>query len=163
MPSTAQAGVLRRGDQAVDHVAADGDDHDARARAGGGVDRAERLEVEHRLVDRHRDVVRRADAHGLLERLVVGEHRQVERAHDDALVRDAEAHARAEVVLGEERAQLVGERGRVRDLAVTQDAGRSCGHGALLDRELAVDVDLGGGEVARIELETDDGLVLAAA
>ena len=49
--------------------------------------------------------------------------RQVERADDDALVGDAEAHARAEVVLGEERAQLVAERGHVGDLAVTQDAG----------------------------------------
>ena len=105
MPASVEAGVARGGDEAVDHVAADRDDHDARARAGRRLDGAERLEVEHRLVHRDRDVVRRLGAHGRLERPRVVDERQVERADDDALVGDADAHVRAELVLGEQRAQ----------------------------------------------------------
>ena len=64
------------------------------------------------------------------ERLRVVERRQVERAHDDALVGDAEAHALGQLVLGEERLERLGERDGVGDLAVAQDAGPKLGDGA---------------------------------
>ena len=158
-----QAGLGRGGDEAVDHLAAHGDDDHAVARAVGRVDLAERLEVEHGLVHRHRDVVRRRGADGLLQRLRVVDHRHVERAHDDALVGHAEADRRREIVVGEELAELLGQRDRVGDLAVAEDARTQLGDGALRDRHATLDVDLCGSEVARIHLEPDDGLVLTAA
>ena len=39
----------------------------------------------------------------------------------------------------------------------------SFGDRALADHDLAVHVDFGGSNVARVQLETDDGLLLAAA
>ena len=77
-------------------------------------------------------MVGRAGAHGGIERLLVLDERQVERAHDDALVGDADAHAGAEVVVGEQGAQRLAERGGVDDLAVAQDAGTQ-----MRDRALA--------------------------
>ena len=78
----------------------------ARRRAGraarrpvGVVDDAERLVVEHGLVERHRDLVLRLEAHGGRELLGVLEVRQVDDAHDDLLVGDADAHALAEALV----------------------------------------------------------------
>ena len=64
-----------------------------RVLAGRRLDGAERLPVEDGLVHRHRDVVGRLHLDGGGERLLVLQRRQVERADDDALVGDAEAHA----------------------------------------------------------------------
>ena len=66
---------------ALDHVAACGDEHDACARPVRRVDDAERLVLEHRLVERHRDVVLRMEAHGRRDLLGVGQRRQVDRPH----------------------------------------------------------------------------------
>ena len=131
-PRRARPASLRRGDEAVDHVAADRDDHDARARArrrsrrcrAAGSRARPRPSAPGCGPARWRARPPRA-------RLGRRRARQVERADDDALVGDAEAHARAEVVLGEQRAQLVAERGRVGDLAVTQDARAKLGDRAL--------------------------------
>ena len=90
------------------------------------------------------------------ERLRVLERRQVERADDDALVGDPEAHARGQVVLGEEGLQRLGQGGHVGDLAVAQDAGPERSDGAAVERQRPVDGDLGGGDVPRIEIEADD-------
>ena len=68
-----------------------------------------------------------------------------------------------QIVVGEQLAQLLGERDGVGDLAVAHDAGTQVGDAPFGDRELPVDLDLGGGEMARIHLEPDDGLLLAAA
>ena len=115
MPSISQAGALDGGGGALDHLAADGDDDDARAQADRRVDDAERLEVQHGLVHRHRDVVRSGGADGGGERLRVVEHGvEVERAHDDPLVGDAEPHALGQLVLGEERLERLGEGDRDR-------------------------------------------------
>ena len=81
---------------------------------------------------------------------------EIERAHDDALMRDAEAHALRELVLGEERLDGLRERDRVGDLAVAHDAGPELGDRAAGQGEGAVDADLGGGDVAGVELEPDD-------
>ena len=104
MPSSSQAGALEGGGGALDHLAADGDDDDARAQAERRVDGAERLEVQDGLVHRHRDVIGSGGLDGGGERLRVVEHGvEVERAHDDALVGDAEPDALGQLVLGEER------------------------------------------------------------
>ena len=70
-----QAGGAHRGEHAVDHVAAGGDEQDALARAALAVDDVERLEVEDRLVERHRELVLRLEAHGRVELLGVGDRR----------------------------------------------------------------------------------------
>ena len=63
------------------------------------LDDAERLEVEDRLVERHRQLLLGLEADGGGERLVVLDRRQVEHADDDARVGDADAHAAVELVL----------------------------------------------------------------
>jgi hypothetical protein len=145
------------GDQPVDDLAANrDDDHAGALLAGRRLDRAERLPVDHGLVHRHRDVIRRLDLDGRGERLVVRERRQVERAHDDPLVGDPEPDPVREPVLVEQRLQRVGERLDVGDLAVPQDAGTELCDGAALERQRPVDGDLGGGDVAGIEVEADN-------
>ena len=68
--------------------------------------------------------------------LGVVDHRQVQRADDDALVRDAEPDGGGQLVVGEQLAQLLGHRHGVRDLAVSHDAGTELGHRAVReDRE----------------------------
>ena len=64
---------------------------------------------------------------------------------------------RGEVVGREELAQRLGQGDGVGGLAVAQDAGTQCDDRALLDGHAAVDVDLGGGDVAGVEVEPDDG------
>jgi hypothetical protein len=63
-------------------------------------------------------------------------------------------------VLGEQRLERVGQTLRVGDLAVPDDAGAQRGDGAARDGDRAVDAHLGGGDVARVELEPDDGGLL---
>ena len=157
MPSTRQPRLTGGAGDLLDHLAADGDDDDARAvLPGGGLHVAERLPVEDGLVHRHRDVVGRLHPDGGGERLLVLQRRQVERADDDPLVGDTEAHALRDAVLVEERLQRLRQGGDVGDLAVAQDAGAKGGHGATLERHRTVDGDLGGGDVAGIEVEADD-------
>ena len=50
----------------------------------------------------------------------------------------------------------LGESDRIGDLAVAHDAGPELGDGAAGQGDGAVDADLGGGEVAGVELEADD-------
>src|SRR5215208_3380912 len=70
---------------------------------------------------------------------------------------DAEAHAARQVVGLEELAQRLGQGGRVGGLAVAQDAGPQRGDRALRDAHAAVDLHFGGGKVAGVEVEPDDG------
>ena len=118
-----QAGVAGGADDAVDHLAADRDDDHALALLALRVD------------DRPSGWKSRiASSIGIGmwsgastrtvggERLRVVDRRKVERAHDDALVGDAQAHAARQVVLGEQRLERLGEGLRVGDLAVPDDA-----------------------------------------
>ncbi len=157
MPSSSRPASRVAATSLLDHLAAHRDDHDARARAARRLDDAERLEVDDRLVHRHRDVVGRLGLDGGGEALRVLDHRQVERAHHDALVGDAQPHAAGKVVGVEELAQRLGQGDRIGRLAVAQDAGPQRGDRALLDGHAAVDVNLGGGDVAGVEIEPDDG------
>ena len=103
-----QAGALGGADETVDQLAAGGDDDHAHARAADALHQPERDVVEDRLVHRHRDVIGSLGAHGGVELLRVLERREVERAHDDALVRHAQADVLGQVVLGEEGLQRLG-------------------------------------------------------
>ena len=153
-----QAGAFDGGGGALDHLLADGDDDDALAQAERRVDGAERLEVEDRLVHRHRDVIGRGglDGRGQRLRIVIADDVEIERAHDDALVGDPEAHPLGQLVLREEGLEHLRQSDRVGDLAVAHDAGRELGDGAAGQGEGAIDAHFGGGEVARVELEAHD-------
>ena len=83
----------------LDHVAAGRDEQHALARAVGRLDDVERLEVEDRLVERHRDLVLRVEAHGGVELLAVVDRRQLDDADDDLLVGDADADALVEALV----------------------------------------------------------------
>ncbi len=96
-PSDAQARALGHRQQPFDHVALGGDEQHALAGSGGRVDDAERMEVEHRVGERHRHLVLGLEANGGRELLAVGDRRKLEHAHHRALVGDADAHARGEV------------------------------------------------------------------
>ena len=83
-------------DEALDHRLAGGDDDDVRARVAVGVDAvADPVEVEHDLVERHRDRLGGLEANRGLEVLALVDAGQLELADDDLLVRDAEAHVAA--------------------------------------------------------------------
>ena len=113
-----QAGAADRGEQPLDHVALRGHEHDALARAGGGVDDAERVEVEDGVVERHRHLVLRLEGDRRGELLLVGDGRQLERAQHGALVGHADAHALAEAGVVEQLAQRLAERALVDHFAV---------------------------------------------
>src|SRR5689334_6401039 len=105
--------------------------------------------IEHDLVERHRDRLGRLEADGHRELLGVVDLRQLEVAHDDLLVGDAEADAAGKVVRLEEVAQRFGERVDVRDLAVGDHAGRQLGADRAGD---AVGTDLDSGDELAVEV-----------
>ena len=127
--------------------------------AGRRLDRPERLPVEDRLVHRHRDVVGRLDLDGGGERLLVlSGGRSSVRTTIRWLAMPSRTRfgssCSAKKVL-----QRLGQRGDVGDLTVAQDAGTKRGDGAALDRDRAVDGDLGGGDVAGSRSRPTIGLV----
>ncbi len=91
-----QTGVAHGREQALDHVALGGDEHDLLAGSLGRVDDAERVEVEDGVAERHRHLLLGLEAHGGGELLAIGDRRQLERAQHRALVGDADAHALAQ-------------------------------------------------------------------
>ena len=111
--------------------------------------------LEHRLLERHRDVVGGLEADRGVDLLGALERRKVEGAHHDALVGDAEADALAELVLGEQIAERGGERLDVDDLSVTDDAGGKWRGRGALDLHLAR-ARLHRGHVARLDVEAHD-------
>jgi len=128
----------------------------------GPLELAEALEVEHGLVHRHRDVVGRLAAHERGERVVVRDHGQIQRPHDDALVGDPQPHPPRQVVLGEQLVQRGRKRRRVGRLAIAQQARRQHRDGAAPDRDRSVCAHLCGGDVTWVEFEPDDGRRLLA-
>ena len=120
--------------------------------------RAERLQVEDGLVHRHRDVVRApasvTAAASAFSSSISGRSSVRTTMRWLAMPRRTRF---GKLVLGEERLERLGQGGDVGDLAVAQDARAQSGDGAALERQRAVDGDLGGGDVAGVELEADDG------
>jgi len=79
--------------------------------------------VEDRVLDRNRQRLLSAEANGVVELARVVDACDLERAHTDAAVRDAEANVAArKVMLVEELAQGLGELLRLAQLAAHDDA-----------------------------------------
>jgi hypothetical protein len=116
--------------------------------------------VEHGVLERHRKLVLRLEADGRLELLGVLEVGQVDDAHDDLLVGEADAHALVEaLVLAVQRPQGIGQAIDVGDLAVADDPGLERREGGALDAHAAVDRDGRGHDAGRVDVEPDEGLV----
>ena len=160
MPVGAQAGLARGGVQALDHVAPGGDEHDARARALGRVDDARatgaRAPPASSGIGMWSCAWKRTAAASSLASV---ERRQVDRAHHDALVGDAEPHALAELVRrGTARAA---PRRAPRRRRPRRRAGCRAPAATLAARSTVrppLTRDLGGRDEARLDVEADDGL-----
>ncbi len=159
----AQAGVAHGAQQPLDHLALSGDDDHALARAGGRVEDAERVEVQHGAGERHRHLVLGLGADRGGERLLVVDGRQLQRAQDRALVGETDPHAPTQPGLAEELVQRLPERPLVEDLALAHGVGRQRRAGRALDDDPAVDVRLHGRDVARLDVQADDVGAAAAA
>ena len=117
------AGLATRGDVAVDELAVGNDEQYALHRLAFLVLRLpEDLVVEHRLLDLDREGLLCAEANRVLELLRVVDADDLERAHADAVVRNAEPDvALRQLVRLEERAQDLCEDIRLAQLAADDD------------------------------------------
>ena len=77
-------------EQQLDHVAPRSDEDNAGPRSAGRLDGADDVVLQHGVLERHRNVILSLEANGRSDLLAVGHRRQIERAHDDLLVRYAE-------------------------------------------------------------------------
>ena len=112
--------------------------------------------LQDRLIERHRNVLLGLETRGRSDVLGVGQRRKIERAHDDPLVRDADADALAELVLGEQHAQRGGERLDIDHLAFANDARRERHGGGALDCH-AAGARLYGVHISGFDVESDNG------
>jgi hypothetical protein len=121
------------------------------------------LMLQHRLVERHRDLLLGLEANRRLHLLGVLDRRQAQRAHDHALVADPETHVLGELVLGKEAFQRFGEAIRIDDLPLVEDPGRERLDRGRADRRVAVLPDLGRRHAAGLDIEADHrrGLLLS--
>ncbi len=159
------AGLLARGHVALDELAIRDDEQDALHRSAVLVAAlTEDVVVEHRLVERDRKRLLRAEADRVLELLLVVDAHEVENADADAVAGDAEPHVLArKLVLGEELLQREGECFGIAHFAADDDA--------LLERlarhlnELGGPVvdDTRGRELRRADLQADEALDRMAA
>src|SRR5207302_5116093 len=117
------------------------------------------LVVEHRLVDRDRQRLLRAEPDRVRELFLIGDARDVERADTDAIVGDPEAHALLrQLVLGEELLQRFGERGGVAQLSAHDDPGLERLARDLQQLRSAVVRNTRGCELRRADLQADEAL-----
>jgi hypothetical protein len=115
--------------------------------------------VEHRLLDRDRQRLLRAVADRVLELLGVVDSCDLEDPDADPVVGDAEAHALArKLVLAEERAQRVGEKHRLAQLATDDDPVLEVVACDLNELGAAVVHDARGCELRGADLEADEAL-----
>ena len=122
-----QAGLARNRQQVLDGVAAGAHDDDAHRAALAVVDALQHAVVQHRLLERHRQLLLGLEADRCLELLLVVDRRQLEHAQRDLLAGDAEADALGKVVLAEEGLQTR-RRGRRRRRPLPR--GRGPGRGS---------------------------------
>jgi hypothetical protein len=154
-----QARGAQRGQDALDHLAACGDQQHAKAPPGLVLDDVELMVIEHRVLERHRKLVLRVEAHRGVDLLAVLEEREVDDADDDLLVGQADANALVQPPVGAiERAQRLGEALDVGDFAVADDALLEWGDGGVLDAKAAVDRNGGGDDASGVDVEADEVL-----
>ena len=119
--------------------------------------------IEHRLVERHRDLVLRLEADRGLDLLRVLDQRQLHGPDDHALVGDPEPDQLAELVLREERSCSALDRASASRTSPSLTMPGSSGAIAVrLTCARAVGLDLGGGDAAGLDVEADDRLGLLA-
>ena len=116
-------GAANGREQPFDHVALGGDEHDLLTRTAGGIDDAERMEVEHGVRQRHGHLVLRLEAHGRRELLAVAQRRQLERPHHGALIGDPDPYTLAHAAAREELAQGLGDDGLIHHVALANRVG----------------------------------------
>ena len=147
------------GEHALDHLAARRDEQDALAPRGPVADDVELLVVEDGVIERHRKLVLRVEAHRRVELLGVLEVGQLDDAHDDLLIGQADANALVEaLVLAIERPQRVRQALDVGDLAVADDPRLEQSEGRRLDAQAAVDRHGGGHDAGGVDVEADEVL-----
>ncbi len=156
-----QPGLAHGAQQTLDHLALRGHDDHALARLAGRIDDPQRVEVQGGLRERHRDLILSLEAHRRRELLAIGDRRQLEHAQHGALVGEPDAHPLAETALREQVAQRVAERALVEHLALAQRVGRQGRADGALHRDGSVDVRLHGRDVARLDVQADDPVVMA--
>jgi hypothetical protein len=115
--------------------------------------------VEDRLVEAHRQLVLGMEAHDGVELLGRLDRRQVQVAHDDALVGHTDPHAAVQLVVAEELGERLGEGLHVGDLAVADDVGIQGRRGDRRDGEIVAVGDRGHGHGTRLDVQPDDGLL----
>ena len=161
-PNRDQARLLDRPQEPLDHVALCCHQHDLLAGAGWGVDDAQRLKVEDRVVERHRHLLLGLEVDCRREFLGVGDRWQLERPQHGPLVGDADAHPLRKAALVEQLPQRLGEAPLVVHFAVTEGIGGQGHRGCLVDHHRAVAAPLGGGDEARLDVEPHDRAATAA-
>src|SRR5579871_2085482 len=161
-PRERQAGAAASLDVALDELTVRDDEQNAPQRlASVGLPFAENAVVEHRLVERDRQRLLRAEANGVEELILVVDRGQLDAPDADSAAGDAEPDAPArEVVLLEERAQRIRERVRVAKLAVGDDPMRERGACELLERGAAVVRNARRGDLRAADLQPDDAFDL---
>jgi len=110
--------------------------------------------VQDRLVHGHGDQVWRLEAERRVE-LGALERGQVDGADDHPLVGHAHPGATRQAVLGEQDTQGRREPGDVDDLAVAHHPGIEVDHADAAKAQAALVADLGGRDVARLDVESD--------
>ena len=113
--------------------------------------------VEHRLVERHGDRLSglKANGRGALDGIL--DLRQLDDAHHDLLVRDAQPDPLGEVGFGDEPLQVIGKGGRIDDLAVAND---SLGQLAAGDAREPSGLGLHGRHIAAVDVQSHAAAVL---
>ena len=153
-----QSGLTSRQQHALDHVTASGDQQHLHPRPGLRFRDTERVVVQHDALDRHRDLVLRLEVHGAFKFLRIRDRGQLDLAHHDALVGDADPHPAVETAAFEQVRQRLAEGRHVADLAVTHQARRDRPAGCPLDDDVAVEPALHGNQLPGLDLEPDQVL-----
>ncbi|CAB4882378.1 unannotated protein [freshwater metagenome] len=150
-----EAGGIGRLDHRGDHVAARRRQKDLLTASLIGLDDVQHRPVQHRLIERHRDQILRLEGDGCGKFLRIVERRQLERAHDDLLVRHTDPHAPREIRrLRVERAQGLAQRAGVCDLSLAHDARlKRLVAAALHDQSGRGHLDLRSGDAERVDVE----------
>jgi len=157
-PDRAQAPAPCRIEEAGDHVTAGGDHRDVHLAAALPVfEAAQDLVVEHRMVDRHRQLVLGLEADRGLEIALVLDQRQAQDPHREALVGDADPDLARQLVAREERAQRRAEPLRVDHLAVVEEARLERDDAGGPESGRSVQLNLGRSGAAGLDIEPDHG------
>ena len=125
-------------------------------RAVLGRSAADDLVLEHRLVDRHRNLLLCLEPHRRVHLLRVLDRRQPKGPHHDALVADAEADLLRELVRRVHRLQAVDEAIGVEDLAVVEGAALEWVDRGGSELRGSIHPHFGGGDAACLDVEADD-------